>query len=273
MPDVMEDQTTSDMREVWALGLNIGPDPDLDAIADPAARRVLSQCREDRLSAYTWFLLQHFHADADRLAAAAAGCRARYDEVAAGPGDHRLAGYTGGAVLAGAALQIIRDAGADTDPAARNRLLEEIERRFDPDIEPYRQGLWHRHSWPRRALRRLNLHWWVRQLRAARSVQLDHRFSGRSGIEQIDIWLDGVEVGRLKYQVCGECWQGRVGKLSIDDDRQGRGLGTRALKAAIARTPGYSWHTTPQYDTARTYWRRAGLSDHHPAPCPHMDGK
>jgi hypothetical protein len=69
------------------------------------------------------------------------------------------------------------------------------------------------------------------------------------------------------------------GKMSVDGHVQGFGLGTRAIMHVIDRTPGYTWYTTVQYDTAESYWqrmaRRTGAGFHGPGDngaitCEHM---
>lgn len=273
--DAVDEQDQKDARQAWILGLNLGLKPDL-AAADPRGRSVLTRQRQVRVKDYAWYLLEQLDADPHRLAAAAEGCRRRLAERE-NPTDEWAAGHVVGVQLAEAGLQIIRDAGADTDTAAHARLREEIDRRFNPQPVPYQQGPWHRYSRPRRILRRANPVWWLRRARAGRQLRLVHHPAGRYDIERIEILLDGVEVGRMRYQTCPECRQARVGKLSVNGHFQGLGLGTRALRAAMDRTPGYDWWTTPQYETAETYWRRAAAAtgaaflDHHPSPCPHMD--
>jgi hypothetical protein len=275
VPDAVNEQDLKDARQAWILGLNLGLEPDLAAV-NPRVRPVLAEQRQARVEDYAWYLLEQLGADSRRLAAAAGGCRRRIAEFH-GPADERAAGYVVGVQLAEAGLRIIRKAGADADPAAHARLREEIDRRFNPEPVPYQQGPRHRHSQPRRILRRADPAWWLRRARAVRRLELVHHPAGPYDIERIDILLEGVEVGRLRHQTCPQCRQARVGKLSVNSDRQGLGLGTRALQAALARTPGYEWWTTPQYETAETYWRRAagttGTSflDHHPSPWPHID--
>lgn len=96
MPDLIDDQTTRDIHEAACLASYVDPDPDLDAVTDTDALRVLAQQREALIGAYAWLLLQQLDADPGRLAAAAAGCRACHDEVAAtDPDDQRLVGTTG----------------------------------------------------------------------------------------------------------------------------------------------------------------------------------
>jgi hypothetical protein len=104
---------------------------------------------------------------------------------------------------------------------------------------------------PRRLLRRADPLRWIRRRPAAGHLQLVHHLAGPYELERIDILLDGVEVGRLSYDACAQCQQARVGKLFVDNDHEGLGLATRALRAALARTPGYDWWTTPQYDWAK----------------------
>ena len=274
-----DEQVKADAFEAWVYAINLGPEPDFAAVSDPATQQRLVDARARKVASYTLFLLEELDADAERLTAAAAVCRARHVErsAASGPEEQRVE-HLLGAELADAALKVVREAGADTDASARDRLRAEIHRRLNPESTPYRQGFWHQHSWPRRILRRLDPRWWVRRESMAGRIHVVHEVAiDVTDIESVHVLADGVNVGSLHYQMCPRCKLGRVDKLSIVDGYQGLGLGTRALRDALARYPGYDWYTTPQYATARTYWKRvgritgAGFPDRHPHPCPHMD--
>jgi hypothetical protein len=125
-------------------------------------------------------VLVKLDADPDRLRAAAVACRLRYQEQIAAGGDprsDRTGGFARGAHLADVAVEMVREAGADTSAAARQRLLGRAQRDTfgDPDAGP---GLAERlrvaadsWRWPRKA-RRLSPAW--RRRRAILAVVQIH---------------------------------------------------------------------------------------------------
>jgi len=154
----------------------------------------------------------------------------------------------------------------------------ELRAELFPEAPPYVQGRWHRHELRRRLLRRANPLWWLRRLAAgrARLVHVALRQTGAGSVEQLKIMLGGKEVGRVKYQLCHECRRGRIGKISVNPSMQDRGLGTQAIRHLRAQTPGYTWCTTNQYETARSYWVRVArltgdtYTDEPAAACHHI---
>lgn len=151
------------------------------------------------------------------------------------------------------------------------------ENTWDPP--PYRQGAGHRYIWPRRALRRFDPRYWVRRVHVRATIRMVHHPASHGDYQQIEMMLGDVQVGRLDYMICTDCRIGFVGKISIDPDMQGRGLGTRALELARRQAVGLRWCTSGQYVTARTFWRSVGRrtgDSYQPAnddlrPCAHMD--
>lgn len=251
--DATVDLLADDTQQAWILAANahLGPE----------------SARNESVARYAGFLASELDADADRIAAAAAACRGI-------GGNHERA-----ADLADLALELVVAAGADSDPAARARLLTELNPQSNP--EPYRQGLWHRHRLPRRLLRRLDPRWWYRRCESVAMVRLVHHspVDGHAGYQRIEMLRDGSAVGELSYRLCAQCEIGFVAKISIEPEDQGRGLGSRALRLARRQAPGYRWTTSGQAREAKTFWQmtarrtRRGYrvsSDPGTARCPHM---
>ncbi len=173
---------------------------------------------------------------------------------------------------------MVRDAGAEHDPAAQHQLTERISADLFPQPEPFRPGIFDRHRLPRRLARRLNPRWQYRRwaMRAARFVV--RPAANPDGIAMITVMLHGENIGKLAYQVCGACRKALICKESIDREYQGLGLGRRALLAALATAPDYEWTTTGQYEVSVRFWQRmshatgASLTDDptRDGPCPHM---
>lgn len=177
----------ADVFEAWSLGLNLGPEPDLAAVRDSAAGRLLAEARANLVGSYARMLLQELDADPDRLAAAAAACRAPPpNSPPRRPADRgqvaeRAAGDLAGATPAEAALQILHATatatatGTATDPAAPGPAPGRARPGSPPTAEPYRQGRWHRHGALRRRLRRHDPSPPIRRRHAARRLQLVDR--------------------------------------------------------------------------------------------------
>lgn len=241
--DATVDLPADDTEQAWIYALNahLGPDP--DALDDPVARRRAERARDDRVGRYAGFLASDLDADVDRLTAAASACRAI-------GGNHERA-----ADLADLALELVVAAGADSDPAARARLLAELNP-TPSGPEPDQQGLWHRHRLPRRLLRRLDPRWWYRRAESAARVRLaPSPADGHAGYHRIEMLRGGFAVGELSYRLCAQCEVGFVAKISIQPEDQGRGLGSRALQLARLHAPGYRWTTSGQALEAKTFWQ------------------
>lgn len=193
-----------------------------------------------------------------------------------GPGIDHLA-----IEIAEAGLARIRAAGADCDSRAHARLIDQLDAQFAWDPPTYRQGPFHRHRAIRRLLRRANPAWWLRRANAWRHTTFEDGPSPDDPRRnrRIVIIYRGVDAGRLDYRACAICRIGWVAKLTVDEELQGRGIGTRALAKARACHPGYQWCTSGQYTTARTFWaqaaRRSGERylppDDHLKPCLHIE--
>jgi len=242
--DATVDLLAGDTQLAWIYALNADLGPDPDVLDDAVARRRAERARDNRVDRYAGFLVSDLGADADRLAAAASVCRA-------------IGGNHGGAAdLADLALELVVAAGADSDPAARARLLAELNP-TPSGCEPDQQGLWHRHRLPRRLLRRFDPRWWYRRCESVAMVRLVHHSPVDSplGYQRIEMLRAGVAVGELSYQLCAPCEVGYVAKISIQPEDQGRGLGSRALQLARLHAPGYRWTTSGQALEAKTFWQ------------------
>jgi GNAT superfamily N-acetyltransferase len=249
-----------DVLRAFSYGLNM-------ALTPPATTP--EQRYRERFTDYYQSLLCDLDADAARLAAVETGCLAELSILAADDG-RRLAWETA-LDLTRAALQHVHDAGVDTEQS-RQQLVEQLHPAWEPT--PYRQGLLHRHRLLRRALCRLDPRWWAARLAADRVQLVHHEPAGASDHHRLAIDIDGETIGHLDYKFCPACKLAYIGKLSIDDDYQGRGLGTRALRQAIATHPGHTWITSGQYDSAKTFWKlaakRTGAKLAERQPCQHL---
>ncbi len=246
--------------------------------------------RRRRVVLYANLVLLKLDADVQRLAAAAEQCRTMYEQrVAEGadPRSDRTGGLARGAQVAEAAIELIRQARADVRPAARKRLLRQVERDTALFPEPGPAGrLW---QWLRMAVR--NSRWlrkprrldpsWQRRRAELADVELHHSPAQRAAdIGVVEALLHGQVVGRAAYQSCSECRRGLLCKVSAYSD--GAGFGTLLVDACVTHggrpADGYTWYTTPQDETARGFWR--AMSRRHRTPftppfgrirCPHMD--
>lgn len=63
-------------------------------------------------------------------------------------------------------------------------------------------------------------------------------------------------IGQVMYQVCGECAQGVITDVAMEDQFHGSGLGTRALSHLRARYPGVAWRSTLDRRLTRDLLRR-----------------
>lgn len=274
------DRIEEDSLYARGLGLNVTAQWGYDDLADPDPGDPGLETRRRRLARAARSLLWRIDADPERLAAVAeaVAAQARPD----GEGRRRRGAYNA-VIIADVALGMLREAGAANDPAARARLLAEIrEARYGPaEEEPSTPGVFDAHRLPRRVLRRVSPLWWLRRLDARANVRLvpqDHD-PDPDALREILMLRGGYEVGSLKYLLCDECQLGCVAKIEVDEDYQGRGLGTRALELVRAQAPGYQWCTTSQDDTAVTFWQRIARrtgdaytdDDGDLKPCPHMN--
>lgn len=237
---------------------------------------------ERRVQRYAKYVAAEFDCDAQRLAAALEQCRADSQHA---EGEGKL-GWGDAISIGEHALALLQRRGADSPGRARDALSSELEEWQFPTSKPYRQRVWHCHRLPRRLLRRLNLWWLARRRRLNDAVWIEHGPDEPRACECIKIHLadaggdrEHSEVGRMYFEVCHQCRRVLLAKMSVDSDVQGFGLGTRAIMHVIDRTPGYTWYTTLQYDTAESYWqrmaRRTGSGFHGPGAngaitCEHM---
>lgn len=250
-------QDERDLLRAWAAALNITVE-DFPAGDEQAARRALDAYpRPEFVRAHVQLLVEHAEADPARLAATAEAARVKHAELTAtGQTGERTRHYLTAAILAERGLAVIREAGAEHDPAAQQKLAETISAGWFPQPDPFRPGLLDRHRLPRRLARRLNPRWHYRRLRV-RAAHLDVRPAATADrTAMITIKLHGHQIGRLGFLVCDTCRKGLICKESISSEYQGLGLGRRALLAALATAPDFEWTTTPQYETSVRYWQR-----------------
>ena len=278
-PGQTSGQADSDLLCAWSSAMNITL-PDFSPGDEQAARQALDDHpRPDYIRGHVLVLVEHVEADPARLAAVAAAARARHAGLdREGEPPPRLRPYLVAAALAERGLAMVRDAGAEHDPAAQHQLAETIMADWFPKPEPFRPGIFDRHRLPRRLARRLNPRWQYRRW-AMRAARFDVRPAATPNrIARITVMLHGEDIGRLAYQVCGTCRKALICKESIGQKYQGLGVGRRALLAALATAPDYEWTTTPQSPVSARFWQRmsratgASLTDDraHAGPCPHM---
>lgn len=63
-------------------------------------------------------------------------------------------------------------------------------------------------------------------------------------------------VGQVRYQVCGQCAEGVITGVVIEEPFRASGLGTRALSHLRARYPGVAWRSTLKQRLTRDLLRR-----------------
>lgn len=275
-PASTKGQLQEDVALAWSYAANAGLGPNLDAASGLAARQRAQQVSVARWYRYAMELLHDLECDRGRLEVAAEACRASCGPPA-GTGVPRP-GYREAARLVDLALEHLRRAEAEDPRGGGTRLMADLVRERTGDSEPYRQGLWHRHSWPRRLLRRVAPVWWYRRLGARFAVTMVCEPYDNPCLDELTMYAGRdrrYDIGHVVFQVCHECKAGFLAKMSVDEAYQGLGIGSRALAHLRAQVPGYRWSTTGQYITARTFWqrtaRRAGGSYEASGPCDHID--
>lgn len=96
-----------------------------------------------------------------------------------------------------------------------------------------------------------------------------------TGYQQRIFKLAAEDIGHVIFQVCDQCRIGYIGKISVYEPYQGRGIASLALADLRAEFPGYRWSTSGQFSTARTFWRqtsrRAKGGYDTAKPCEHID--
>ncbi|WP_409496827.1 hypothetical protein [Amycolatopsis sp. cmx-11-12] len=83
------------------------------------------------------------------------------------------------------------------------------------------------------------------------------------------IYRNGVEIGRVDYQICHTCKVVLLGEIRLDRDRR-RGIGTRVVGRLCRHLAGHRWAITPGKPGARPFWDRIRAA--YPAeylPCAH----
>jgi GNAT superfamily N-acetyltransferase len=275
-PAPAKDQLQEDVALTWSYAANAGLRPNLDAASGSAARQRAQQVSIARWDRYAMELLHDLDCDPGRLEVVAEACRARCGPPA-GTGVPRP-GYHEAARLADLALERLRQAEAEDPHGGTTRLMAELVRERTGDSEPYRQGLWHRHSWPRQLLRRVSPVWWYRRLGARFAVTMTCKPYDNPRLDELTMHVGRdrkYDIGHVVFHVCHECKAGFVAKMSVDETYQGLGIGSRALAYLRAQVPGYRWSTSSQYITARTFWQRtarlAGGGYEASGPCEHID--
>ena len=156
-------------------------------------------------------------------------------------------------------------AGADTDEAARRRLVDKVNEQLFPEPEPFR--------WPGGGDRRRS---WLRRVSTHARLRLAYeRPPSPAGQQRLLLRLGRSSVGRLQFQACNRCRRGYVLKLEVDDRYRGLGVGGRAIRAVRRRYRGVEWRTTPHYLTSGTFWAKmvgqtGGFHADADGRCPHM---
>jgi GNAT superfamily N-acetyltransferase len=253
------DELDAAVHRAWAYGVNANPGPTVSPEADAQVRERVLPARSQRFATYARILVHDHDADAARLAALAEGCRTEGTRALAE--GRAIVGYELALELIDLALNIIRDAGADAHPRARASLLAELDEEMMPHPKLYRRRPWDRHRLARRLLRRLDPRWHHRRRLAAREVALvRHPATSADDFHCIELMVGTRDVGALYYKVCHRWRIGYVGKLSINEEYQGLGLGSSVLEAAReeAAAPDYCWWTSHQDSSAQPFWQLIG---------------
>lgn len=224
---------------------------DGDAASARAFAISLDDATASRFEATMKVVLTSYGCDARRIAAAAAACRVRHEACA-------TVGWDEAAALLEQALRRLRDAGADVAGAAMAEFAARLREEMFPEPAPF--------TWPDRAALERR---WRRRAWAHARLRWKRQAPRHPGAHQLLLLrIGGTTVGKLDYQVCDQCRRGYVRKLGVDYRYRGLGLGSRAVRAARRGRSGYTWHTTPQYLTAGTFWIKIGFRDGD--ACPHM---
>ncbi|MFI5614957.1 hypothetical protein [Amycolatopsis sp. NPDC051903] len=127
-----EQPLSGDHLHAWMSALNLrlydhGPGPREMVVGGRGEERVLDR-RERLVDSYARDLLVHVGGDPDRLLAVATEARRKHGErVAHGGSQRKIEAELIAIELAEHAARIVRDAGADTDPKARERLVAATE--------------------------------------------------------------------------------------------------------------------------------------------------
>jgi len=248
------DHTRDDLIFAWSSALNIRlPE---DTPADPGAVRQALRS-QPRVRAHVDLLLSRLHADPARLAAIPGAAHRRISELQAGGAEvGQLRCFLIAAELAEQALARVRHAGAESDPQAQRDLADAVMADWFPTPEPFRPGLFDRHRFPRRFLRRFDPRWWYRRWQL-RTALLEHRpADAPDDVVSITVVWHGQRIATIGYLICHSCRQAQVAKVSVDTRYHNLGLGRRLVLTAHAAGPDYEWTTTPQYDTAERFWQR-----------------
>ncbi|MBT2530389.1 N-acetyltransferase [Streptomyces sp. ISL-99] len=78
-------------------------------------------------------------------------------------------------------------------------------------------------------------------------------------------------VGRVTYQACGQCAEGVITDVVLDEPFRDSGLGTRALSHLRSRYPGVTWRTTLDRRLTRDLLRRMRVPEASAGGnCPHV---
>lgn len=186
-PVSAKDQLQEDVALAWSYAANAGLGPSLDAASDLAARQRAQQASIARWDRYAMELLHDLECDLGRLEVVAEACHARCGPPV-GTGVPRP-GYREAARLADLALEHLRQAEAEDPRGGTTRLMAELLRERTSDSDPYHQGLWHRHSWPRRLLRRVTPVWWYRRLNARFAVTMVCEPYDNPCLNELTMWL------------------------------------------------------------------------------------
>jgi hypothetical protein len=221
-----------------------------------------------RLLPYVERLLDALDADPTRLRAAAAGCRDRMAGLIAqgvDPRSRRSLGYARAAALADAALEALRVTGPPRPP------LVAALPRSRPAFDPVARAV--------HTARRLSPAWWRRRSAVSSAWIVYHLTKRARDVRVVEALVEGRPIGQLRFHVCDGCRVAGIETITVDGGRQGVGVGSRLVAAALRTAPvaaGYQWHAVAQPAELAAFWRRmdrkhrVGLSPVSALPCVHM---
>lgn len=223
--------------------------------------------RDVRLRRCATAVLRGVGCDYDRLAAAIGACVIKRIERAGCGVPAALDGYAAAVEIGEATVALLRRRDADAPGPARNALRAELEDLMDATQEHGLEDLWGRPSLHWRLGRQFNTSWSAHSNRGLPDWGWLEHHSWKGGVERITIHLGSKnskpggpsDVVRMYYMVCHLCRRGLIGKLAVNRaDWERLGLASHAIRHLMHGVPGYTWYTSVQYDTARSFWELMG---------------